>query len=237
MNITLYDAIFGVVPGPCLLLLPNVVMRLSGVAMLAWRRGIKRFRVWPARLIERALTPVQRRSVFGAAPFRVLEILAARCAATFVPDLLTLVPNIATLDLDIVDNNTAAARTPNVLRAVAECLPALRRLTVRFVLDGAVDYDLLMMLTQQRAPAVLELHVSEQDEYLASDTQLGGGGRWAVLLARLPRVEQLWLPLKCTVPGRNALGVADIHCRQLRRVHLHGVGHWHARRVASCDIS
>jgi hypothetical protein len=157
-NVTLYDAIFGSVPRPCPLLLPNVVVRLPDVATLAQRRGIKCLRVWPVRLIETALTPAQRRSVFGAAPFRNLEVLAARCATAFVPYLLTLVPHVATLGLDATppppETRTCCAPWP-------DCQPALRRLTVRFVRDSAVDYDSLMALTQRRALAVLELRVGE----------------------------------------------------------------------------
>jgi hypothetical protein len=39
----------------------------------------------------------------------------------------------------------------------------------------------------------------------------------------MPRLERLWLPPKCTVPGRDALAVVGMLCRQLRRVHLHTV--------------
>ncbi len=40
-------------------------------------------------------------------------------------------------------------------------------------------------------------------------------------MAKLGHLEQLWLPRKFPVVNGEALGIAVVHCQQLRSVHIH----------------
>jgi hypothetical protein len=227
-NITLYDEAFRHMSRSIELMLPKEVLRLGLVAELARRPGLKCLTVWPALLLrERTLTGAQRQRL-GPAPFRDLVALKARTSAAAAAQLLALVPGVAVLDLHMMPD--AAARSKNVLRAIArQPLPRLRELTLRFPGDFAVDYAGLMALAS-RPLTVLELRVGRYEEWYTPSVPLNGP-LWRALVARLAHVERLWLPRKCPVLNGEAMGVAGIHCRHLRSMHLHNV--WNIGALAA----
>jgi hypothetical protein len=115
----------------------EAALRVREFALLAQRPGVRRLCVWPALLLYRRTLTHALRNQLGRATFRGLEALTTRISATAASDLLSLAPQLAVLDLQVVNN--AAAQTENVLSVIAERLPRLRKLTVRYCGDFAVD--------------------------------------------------------------------------------------------------
>jgi hypothetical protein len=216
-NVIMYSRNCGVVPNPYRWIPAEVALRTRELASIAQRPGLKRLCVWPALLHKKTVAPSLRKKL-GRSTFPHLESLTTRVSATSVSDVLSLVPHLTELDLQVIHN--AAAQSENVLSIIAERLPHLRRLTVRYGGDFAVDFDSLVALARRRTLTALELRVSRPRGYMVPDLQLGGR-RWEELLALLPNLEQLWLPGQCSVVDAAALNAAGRHCPRLRLVHLH----------------
>jgi hypothetical protein len=206
-----------------------MALRLRDMAALARLPGIRTLSVWPSSMLVKPLEPQHRRTL-GPAPFRHLEALTARVSTSAAGDLLSLVPHIAMLDLHVLGDRSS--RTTNVLRPIAERLPHLRRLVVRFKGDFVVDHASLAALASRSALTVLELRLERYESFLLPEAPLSGG-RWQAMLAQLPRLERLWLPRKCPVPDGNALLIAGMTCRFLRCVHLHNV--WDISTLATLE--
>jgi hypothetical protein len=102
------------------LVLPNAPLGLSDVVTLVRHPGIRELSVWPAPMYDMLLT-LEHRTALGPAPFRDLTALTMRAGAAGVPDLLSLVPRVAALDLHVIDDRSSPV-PKNVLRHVADAL-------------------------------------------------------------------------------------------------------------------
>jgi hypothetical protein len=184
---------------------PSTALDCRVLAMLARRNGIKRLSVWPAPLPETP-PPAGLRDKLGPAPFRKLAALVTHVRLASVAWLLLLVPQVAVLGLYIVDKNVAGQES--VLHAVAEHLPQLCELTVRFGGPFTLDADVLLALSRRGALTVLDLRT---DWHTKLDTLALDLSRttWKELSTRLPRLE---LPHECKVLNGNAVSIAGLCC-------------------------
>ncbi len=218
-HVALYDRLYGSQPNPDNLGLPEQSQGLSDVAALARCRGIRRLTVWPASLLAGHLTTAQRQRL-GPAPFSDLDVLVTRTTAAAALHLLPVVRHATALDLHVA--NDKSEHQTDLVRAVAERMPRLRQLVLRFAGDFVLAYESLEALARSGTLTTLELRVG-QDEGCFCPFLTLTLRQWQALLASLPLLERLWLPRLCRVVDGDALGVAGGLCRHLQKVHMRNV--------------
>jgi hypothetical protein len=96
---------------------------------------------------------------------------------------------------------------------MAERLPQLRKMTVRFYEPFTLGEDvLLLVLPRRNKPAVLHLCAGWHADLGPFSLNFTGATRTA-LLSQLPRLERPWLPRQCKVRTGQAVSKAGRCCR------------------------
>jgi hypothetical protein len=227
-NITVYDCLYGRGPDWGHFSLPGTTLQRRITAILARRLGIKRLSVWPAPLLE---ATAELRNILGPAPFCSLRVLITRIRLASVSFLLSLVPQLSGLELFIVDDNVAGQET--VLFEVAEKLPQLSELAVRFDGPFTLNLDVLTALSHCGTLTVLDLRAGS---YTRRDALVLNSSchAWKTLLLKLPKLKRLRLPRECKVPHGDAVTIAGRCCKNLELVHLNTV--WDISSLAALPL-
>jgi hypothetical protein len=111
---------------------------------------------------------------------------------------LSLVPHVAVLRLQLIEVGGGRPDEHKVLRNIAERLPNLRELVLRY--DDGYDFDysdLSAALASRGTLAALELRPHLPNEAAMASVAMSCR-QWQSLLAQLPKVERLWLPRRCS---------------------------------------
>jgi hypothetical protein len=163
------------------------------------------------RPLESILNPCN-----GNRAFQNLYSLQTRTTADATWRMLSIMPTVRELSLDVIDSDPAG----KVVGAAASLLPRLSVLKVnfwnRFNVKAERDLAILGRMSELR---VLEL----RNKWLAADPalSLASPRRWRAFVSGMQRLESLWLPFTLEVtPTADRMRLIGTSCPNIRRLCL-----------------
>jgi hypothetical protein len=149
--------------------------------------------------------------------FPRLRTLRTRTTVDMAPKMLSWMPQLKELALDVVDSDMKCL----VARAAAALLPSLSTLELNFWRRAVLDDQALELLGKLSRLRLLDIRHNPVSAKRA--TSLVNPQPWRAFIAGLPRLEHLRLPAAVEVLVTDLLQMVGRSCPNMRRLQVNGL--------------